>query len=54
MTSLYDSIRDRAKKRALYNQTVAELKSTNLATQLDLDIYYGDIPQIARRAIYGN
>ena len=53
MTSLYETIRDRAKKRALYNQTVSELKATSLDTQLDLDIYVGDIPAIAHHAVYG-
>ena len=53
MTSLFGTLRDRAQKRARYNETVAELNSTTLNTRLDLDIYQGDIPQIARRAVYG-
>ena len=53
MTSLYETLRDRARKRALYNRTVTALQSTSIDTQLDLDIYAGDIPAIARRAVYG-
>ncbi len=53
MNSLYDTVRDRARKRVLYNRTVAELRATNIDTRLDLDIYYGDIPAIASRAVYG-
>jgi hypothetical protein len=54
MTSLYATVRDRARKRALYNRTVYELRSTSIDTRLDLDIYAGDIDDIARRAVYGN
>lgn len=53
MTSLFDTIRDRAQKRALYNRTVSELKALPLDARLDLDIYEGDIPSIASRAVYG-
>ena len=53
MTSLFETLRDRAQKRARYNETVAELSSTTLNTRLDLDIYQGDIPRIAHRAVYG-
>jgi len=53
MAPLFETLRDRANKRARYNETVAELQSTSLNTRLDLDIYLGDIHQIARRAIYG-
>ncbi len=53
MTSLFETLRDRAHKRARYNETVAELNATTLNTQLDLDIYQGDIPKIARQAVYG-
>ncbi len=53
MNSLFETLRDRANKRARYNETVASLKSTSLNTRLDLDIYRGDIPQIARQAVYG-
>ena len=53
MTSLYDTVRARARKRALYSRTIAELETLDLDTRLDLGIYEGDIPAIARRAVYG-
>ena len=53
MTSLFGTLRDRAHKRARYNETVAQLSATSLDTQLDLDIYKDDIPLIARKAVYG-
>ena len=53
MTSLFETLRDRAHKRARYNETVAELSATSLDTRLDLDIYSGDIQDIARKAVYG-
>ena len=53
MPSLFEAVRDTARKRALYHRTVAELRATSIDTQLDLDIYAGDIPAIARRAVYG-
>ena len=53
MTSLYETLRDRARRRASYNRTIAALQSTSIDTRLDLDIYEGDIPAIARRAVYG-
>lgn len=53
MTSLFVTLCDRAEKRARYSKTVSALQSTTLNTRLDLDIYQGDIPRIARRAVYG-
>ena len=53
MNSLFETIRDRANKRARYNETLARLKSTSLNTRLDLDLYRGDIPQISRQAVNG-
>ena len=53
MTSLFETLRVRAQKRARYNETVAQLSATSLDTRLDLDIYKDDIPQIARKAVYG-
>jgi len=41
------------KKRALYRQTVRELRSLPLDVALDLDIYSGDAEKIARHAVYG-
>lgn len=53
MTSLFETLRDRAHKRARYNQTIAELSATSLDTRLDLDIYKDDIRKIAYKAVYG-
>ncbi len=53
MTSLFENIRQSAKQRAMYNLTVAALNKTTLETRLDLDIYRGDIPEIAHHAVYG-
>ena len=36
-----------------YHRTKAELEALPLETRLDLDIYKGDIPQIAAHAVYG-
>ena len=52
--TFFENIADRARKRALYNRTVAELRALPTDTALDLDIYQGDAEKIARRAVYGN
>ncbi len=51
--TLFENLADRARKRALYRQTVAELQALPTDTALDLDIYQGDAKKIARRAVYG-
>ncbi|MDJ1007257.1 MAG: hypothetical protein QNJ13_05470 [Paracoccaceae bacterium] len=51
--TFFETIADRARKRALYNRTVAELKALPVDTALDLDIYKGDAESIARKAVYG-
>ncbi len=51
--TIFENIADRARKRALYNRTVSELKSLPTDVALDLDIYKGDAEKIARRAVYG-
>lgn len=53
MNDLITAIRRRASQRAAYNATVRELSGMSIDTALDLDIYHGDIPTIARRAVYG-
>ncbi len=53
MKRIVSQIRSAAAKRAAYNRTVAELSQLPVESQLDLDIYAGDIPSIARRAVYG-
>lgn len=52
--TLFETIADRARKRARYNRTVAELKALPTDVALDLDIYKGDAEKIAYRAVYGN
>jgi uncharacterized protein YjiS (DUF1127 family) len=54
MEKLIDRIRESARKRAEYRRTVAELSRIDIDTALDLDIYRGDIPRIAREAVYGH
>ena len=44
---------NRARKRAAYRRTVRELGALDRNTRLDLDIYEGDIPRIAQKAVYG-
>ena len=41
------------KDAAAYRRTVSQLRQLPNDLKLDLDIYDGDIPAIARRAIYG-
>ena len=53
MTTLLDTIRTAAARRAAYRRTVRELRSMPLDVALDLDIYQGDAEKIARRAVYG-
>lgn len=53
MMTLIDQMRASARKAAEYRQTVAELKSLSRHNMLDLDIYEGDIPEIAYKAVYG-
>jgi len=54
MEKLIAQIREAARKRAAYRNTVSELSRIDIDTALDLDIYHGDIPQIARQAVYGH
>lgn len=53
VTTLLDTIRTAAARRAAYRRTVRELRSMPLDVALDLDIYQGDAETIARRAVYG-
>jgi uncharacterized protein YjiS (DUF1127 family) len=52
--TFFETIADRARKRARYARTVAELKALPVDIALDLDIYRGDAEKIARRAVYGD
>ena len=53
MTTLFNQLREAAKKRAAYQRTVYELKTMPLDVALDLDIYPGDAEKIAAEAVYG-
>lgn len=46
-------LRNAARKRAAYRRTVAELSRLPVDTALDLDIYRGQVREIARAAVYG-
>ncbi len=50
---MFDRLIVGALQRARYRRTVAELRAISLDTSLDLDIHHGDIPRIARQAVYG-
>ena len=52
MTILAD-LRSAVARRAAYNRTVRELRALPLDVALDLDIFPGDAPRIARKAVYG-
>jgi uncharacterized protein YjiS (DUF1127 family) len=55
MTTILAQIRDAARKRALYNATVAELSTLPVELAIeDLGIWPGDARRIARRAVYGS
>ena len=51
--SYFSRAYDAARKGIAYKRTVSELKRLPLDSRLDLDIYEGDIPAIAHRAVYG-
>lgn len=50
---IFETIRDRARKRAAYNRTLAELSRLPRDIRLDLDIYEGDDRRLAHEAVYG-
>ncbi len=54
MEKLISRIREAARKRAAYRETLRELSRMPIDTALDLDIYRGDMSRIAHRAVYGN
>ncbi|WP_293452229.1 hypothetical protein [Planktotalea sp.] len=53
MMTLIQTLKTRAAKAAEYRKTVNELNRLSRNDALDLDIYYGDIPEIARKSVYG-
>ena len=50
---LFNNLSEAARKRRAYNRTVNEMSAMTLSTAIDLNIYHEDIPQIARKAVYG-
>lgn len=52
MTHLIATLRERARKRAEYHRTVAELRAMPLATMIDFDIAPNEIDRIAYSAVY--
>lgn len=53
MMTLIENMKTRAAQAVQYRTTVSELQRLSRHDALDLDIYYGDIPEIARKAVYG-
>lgn len=53
MNGLFERLRDRARKRALYRRTVEEVRSMPDSIARDLGIYRGEAERIAREAVYG-
>lgn len=53
MISVYEMIRDAAVTYARYRKTRNEIANLPLDVALDLGIYPGDAPRIARSAVYG-
>lgn len=51
--SILNSLIDRARRRARYQRTVAEIRALPINIAADLGIYPGDAERIARRAVYG-
>ena len=49
----FRALRERWTLWRRYRRTLAELRTLSLDGRLDLDIYAGDIPALARRAVYG-
>ena len=53
MPSIFTTIRNAARNRALYSNTLAELRSMPPAIRRDLGIDEGNIAEVAHRAVYG-
>ena len=50
--TLFENVAERARKRALYRRTLAELRGLPNEVARDLNIYHGDMRRIAREAVY--
>jgi len=53
MATFFRALRTAAAKRAAYNRTAAERSRLDVHAAFDVNIYRGDIPEIARKAVYG-
>lgn len=53
MKSIIASLREAARKRALYVRTRNEIAAMPRDVALDLGIFPGDAEQIARKAVWG-
>ena len=53
MLTMIGTLKEAARKRALYLRTRDEIARMPLDVALDLDIYPGDADRIAREAVYG-
>lgn len=53
MMSMIETLMTAARNQVRYRRTVEELSRLPLDSRLDLDIYEGDIPRIARQAVWG-
>lgn len=54
MLTMFETLKEAARKRSAYVRTRNEIARMPLDIALDLDIYPGDAAQIARKAVYGN
>lgn len=54
MDKIIARIREAARKRAEYRETVAAIESMPLDVALDLEIFPRDAEKIARQAVYGH
>lgn len=53
-TSLFGEMKNRVRKYKAYRRTYSELNALPLDSLLDLDLYRGDLKDVARRAVYHN
>jgi len=51
--SIFETFRSAIEQLMAYLRTCNALRSLQLNTSLDLDIYPGDADRIARKAVYG-
>ncbi len=54
IAQLYAQATDAAGRYAAYRRTYAELNALHIDALLDLDLYRGDLKQVAHKAVYGH